>query len=332
MEIKSDGYNQLGPSAKIIYDEAQKIGIEAKILNAEKSYLELSKAGKSFITTASRFPFLSAVSSSIACDKEMTNLLIDRAGIQIPGSKKVKTKTEALKIAKDVGFPLVVKPTKGAHGKGVTSDIKDQKTLETAVDIAFKYDKEILLEKHCEGTDYRLLVFNGKVIAALKRINARIFGDGKSTIEQLIEKENQNPKRGVKYQKPLQKIFIDEDTKEVLENQNMTLESIPKKDQAVKLKSRANQSLGGEIEECTDKVHPDYQKMVVDAAKALNLKLTGADVITTDITKPLKKTKGVVIEVNDAPGFQIHHFPTHGKPINVARIVLEYLFNIKNGK
>ena len=221
---------------------------------------------------------------------------------------------------------MVIKPVNGNHGRGITTNIN---SLDEAL-IGFKEAKEVsrlvIVEKYITGEDHRLLVINNKLVAAAKRTPAHVIGDGKSTIQELVDEVNKDERRGYGHEKVLTEIDINSLTLEILKEMDMTTESVPKKGEMVKLKSTANLSTGGTAEDITELIHPYNVFMAERISEIIGLDICGIDIMAEDLTKPLNKSGGAVLEVNAGPGFRMHLQPTSGLPRNVGGHVVNMLF------
>lgn len=268
----------------------------------------------------------SCVAVDIACNKELTKELLHEYGIPVPTGKLVKSEQEALEYSEKLGYPVVVKPNFGSHGKGVSINLKNPQEVLEAYKIAAEYEDTILVEKYIKGTYYRVLVVGDKVVAASHRICAHIKGDGESTIIELVNRENNNPLRGNGHEKPLTKIKIDKVVELYLKKQNLTLEYIPDKGEIVYLRENDNISTGGVAVDVTDEVHEQNRKLLAQAAQIVGLDVAGVDISTADISKPITETGGAIIEINAAPGIRMHHYPYQGTSRNVAKAIVDMLF------
>ena len=263
-----------------------------------------------------------------ACDKEDTKYSLAQAEVQTPRGDIIRRESSLEEACRYVGFPLVVKPVDGNHGRGITVNIKN---YDDAL-IAFRSAKEssksgaIIIEKYIVGDDYRLLVINNKLVAAAVRTPAHVIGDGKSTIQQLIDEVNKDPRRGYGHENVLTQITVNDLTLSIIKANGYTLNSVLEKDKRLLLKDTANLSTGGTAEDVTDIVHPANVFMAERISKIIDLDICGIDVMTTDISKPLEETGGAVLEVNAGPGFRMHLAPTSGLPRNVAAHVIDKLF------
>ena len=326
MNMKEIRQNEgLGPSTSSIIKEAEARGIPWIRLN-KYSLCQLGYGANQKRIQATVTSETSNIGVEIACDKEETKDLLEQAEVPIPKGDIIRTE-RGLKEAVDyVGFPLVIKPVNGNHGRGITTNIN---SLDEAL-IGFKEAKEVsrlvIVEKYITGEDHRLLVINNKLVAAAKRTPAHVIGDGKSTIQELVDEVNKDERRGYGHEKVLTEIDINSLTLEILKEMDMTIESVPKKGEMVKLKSTANLSTGGTAEDITELIHPYNVFMAERISKIIGLDICGIDIMAEDLTKPLNKSGGAVLEVNAGPGFRMHLQPTSGLPRNVGGHVVDMLF------
>ncbi|MDD4504264.1 MAG: cyanophycin synthetase [Clostridiaceae bacterium] len=268
----------------------------------------------------------SCVSVDIACNKELTKSILHEHGIPVPTGKVFKSEQEALEYCEKIGYPVVVKPNYGSHGKGVSLNLKNPQEVLEAYKIAKEYEDTVLVEKYVKGSYYRVLVVGDKVVAASHRISAHVTGDGASTVRELVIKENSNPMRGEGHEKPLTKINIDKVAEQYLRKKSITLNYIPKDGEIVYLRENDNLSTGGVAIDVTDEVHEQNRKVIAQAAGIIGLDVAGVDISTADISKPLTETGGAIIEINAAPGIRMHHYPYQGTSRNVAKAIVDMLF------
>jgi cyanophycin synthetase len=318
---------RLGPSTASIIEEAESRGIPWIRLN-KYSLCQLGYGANQKRIQATVTSETSSIGVEIACDKEDTKYLLERAEVEVPRGNIIRRERSLEEACEYVGFPLVIKPIDGNHGRGITVDIKN---LEDALK-AFKHAKDssrsgaIIVEKFIKGADYRLLVINNRLVAAAIRTPAHVIGDGKSTIQELIDVVNKDERRGYGHEKVLTQITVNELTQRIIEDEGYTLDSVLKKEEKLTLKDTANLSTGGTAEDITDIVHPANVSMAERISKIIDLDICGIDIMTTDISKPLSETGGAVLEVNAGPGFRMHLSPTSGLPRNVAGPVIDKLF------
>jgi cyanophycin synthetase len=266
------------------------------------------------------------IAVEISSDKEETNTILGDLGLPVPRQEIVYSAEEAAHQAKRIGFPVVVKPYNGNHGRGVSIDLGDADQVRTAFDQAREHSGGVLVESFIEGLDHRLLVINGELVAASKRVPGHVVGDGEHTVEQLVEIVNQDPRRGIGHEKVLTRLEIDYQARRLLEQKAYTEQTVPADGEVVYLRSTANLSTGGTAIDVTDSIHPDNVEMAVRAATAIGLDVGGIDFICQDITSSYKVTRGAICEVNAAPGFRMHVAPTEGEPRDVAGKVMDMLF------
>ena len=318
----------LGPSTETIVKEAQARNIPWLLLSA-RAMVQLGYGvhQKRIQATLSSFSGILAV--ELACDKEGTKTILKDGGIPVPRGTVIQYLDELSAAIEEVGgFPIVIKPLDGNHGRGISIDVKNQQEAEEAYDLASSASKtrSVIVERYYKGSDHRILVINGKVAAVAERIPAHVVGDGRSTIEELIEITNQDPNRGDGHANVLTKITIDKTALNVLGKQGYELTSILPQGAIAYLRATANLSTGGIAVDRTDEIHPENVWIAQRVAKLIGLDIAGIDVVTDDIRKPLKEVDGVIVEVNAAPGFRMHVAPSRGLPRNIAAPVIDMLF------
>ena len=322
-EIRED--TRLGPSTGCIVEEAAKRGIPYIRLN-KHSLVQLGYGVHQKRIRATIASTTSNIAVDIACDKEETKNLLGAAEIPVPKGDVIRTE-EGLKDAVDrIGYPIVIKPIDGNHGKGNTTNITNWEQALTAFAAAKQYSRSVIVEKYITGFDFRILVINYKFICAALRTPASVVGDGKNTIQYLIDETNKDPRRGYGHEKVLTQITIDQFTQKMLDEKGYTLDTIPAKDELVLLKPTANLSTGGTSTDVTDEVHPANIMMCERIAKIIGLDICGIDIMATDLRTPVTENGGAILEVNAAPGFRMHIDPSIGLPRNVAEPVVDMLF------
>ena len=318
----------LGPSTETIIKEAEARKIPWTWLSA-RAMLQLGYGANQKRIQATLSNNTSILAVELACDKEATKTILESSGVPVPQGTVIEYLDELERAIEDIGgYPIVIKPLDGNHGRGITININDWSEAETAYDLASKASKSrsIIVEKYYQGNDHRVLVINGKVVAVAERVPARVIGDGVSTIEKLIEITNQDPKRGNGHDNVLTKITVDRTSKTVLAKQGYELDSILSPGEIAYLRDTANLSTGGIAIDRTDEIHPENRWLAQRVAKIIGLDIAGIDIVTSDISKPIRETKGTIVEVNAAPGFRMHAAPSEGLPRNVGASVLEMLF------
>ncbi|TXI80084.1 MAG: cyanophycin synthetase, partial [Flavobacteriales bacterium] len=322
-EIREE--SRLGPSTGSIVAEAVSRGIPYLRLNGQ-SLVQLGHGVHQKRIRATITSQTSNIGVEIACDKEETKQLLESYEIPVPKGRVVRTE-EGLDAALDsVGYPCVIKPIGGNHGRGATIGIKTPDEALAGFHKAKEISRSVIVERYITGLDHRLLVINHRFVAAAKRTPACVVGDGKSTITNLVEEVNKDPRRGYGHENVLTRIDIDDHTLKLLARQNYTPETVPAKDEVVYLKATANLSTGGTADDVTEVVHPFNVFLAERVSRIIDLDICGIDIMTDDITQPLRDTGGAVLEVNAAPGFRMHLDPTGGLGRNVAEPVIDMLF------
>lgn len=316
---------RLGPSTASIVDEAIARDIPWIRMN-RNSLIQLGYGVHQMRFQATITCKTSNIAVDIACNKEETKRILDNASIPVAKGSICVDEEDLKDTINKIGFPIVIKPLDGNHGKGASINVT---TLEAAIEgleYAKKYSRRVIVEKFITGHDFRVLVIDNKVIAAALRVPAHVVGDGKSTIEELIRETNKDPRRGYGHENVLTEIEVDRDTLDLLEKSNKTLESVPDNKEIIYLKSTANLSTGGTSVDVTDMMHPENVFLAERISRIIGLDVCGIDIMASNLTEPLKKNGGVILEVNAAPGFRMHLAPAEGLPRNVASPVIDMLY------
>ncbi len=328
-DLRDLGANSaLGPSTETIVTEADARKIPWMLLSA-RAMVQLGYGVHQQRIQATLSSHSGILGVELACDKEGTKTILGDAGIPVPRGTTIQYFDDLEEAINDVGgYPIVIKPLDGNHGRGITINVRYWEEAIAAYDLATEESKSrsIIVERYYEGSDHRVLVVNGKLVAVAERIPAHVTGDGGSTISELIEKTNQDPNRGDGHDNILTKIVINKTAIDVMERQGYKLDSVLPKGEVVYLRATANLSTGGIAIDRTDDIHPENIWLMERVAKVIGLDIAGIDVVTSDISKPLRETDGVIVEVNAAPGFRMHVAPSRGLPRNVAAPVLDMLF------
>ncbi len=262
----------------------------------------------------------------LASDKHAAAEALRRVGLPVPRHRLVYDLTQASDAAQSIGFPLVVKPVGTDKGVGVSVGIRSQEGLARAFETARRLNPGVLVEQQIPGNDYRLLVIDGRFVAAAQRIPAHVFGDGLRTVEELVAEENRNPLRRSGKTAPLSTIDLDEEAVETLRQSGLTTRSVPGRGQQVFLRRLASLSRGGVSVDVTAAVHPANRQLAVLAARAIGLDVAGVDFLTPDIGRPWREVGGGICEINPTPGMRAHYAPARGTPQDVAGPVFELLF------
>ncbi|MGI8950872.1 MAG: cyanophycin synthetase [Chitinophagaceae bacterium] len=316
---------RLGPSTGCLVEEAAKRNIPFIRLN-KNSLVQLGYGIHQKRIRATIASTTSNIAVDIAGDKEETKRLLGEAEIPVPQGTVVRSEESLKNAVERFDFPLVIKPIDGNHGKGNTTNITTWEQAVKALAAAQYYGESVIVEKFITGFDFRILVINYKFICAALRTPASVVGDGKNTIQYLIDETNKDSRRGYGHEKVLTQITIDQFTQKMLDEKNYTLETVPKKGELVLLKPTANLSTGGTSIDFTDEVHPINIFMCERIAKIIGLDICGIDIMAPDLRSPVTENGGAVLEVNAAPGFRMHIEPAEGLGRNVAEPVINMLF------
>jgi cyanophycin synthetase len=268
----------------------------------------------------------SSIAVDIACNKEETKRMLEMASIPV-ASGSICVDEEDLELTiKKIGYPIVIKPLDGNHGKGASINVVTWEDAQAGLAYAKQYSRRVIVEKFITGFDFRVLVIDNKLVAAAKRVPAHVLGDGKHTIQELIDLTNTDPRRGYGHENVLTEITVDRDTTDLLEKLGYTLNTVPNNGETVYLKSTANLSTGGTSVDVTDMMHPENIFLAERIARVIGLDVCGIDIMAENLTQPLKENGGVILEVNAAPGFRMHLAPSEGLPRNVAAPVIDMLY------
>lgn len=322
-EIREDV--RLGPSTGSLVEEAIRRNIPYIRLNRH-SLVQLGYGKNQRRIQATVASTTSSIAVELACDKEETKNILEAASIPVPKGFIITAEDELEHMVRKVGFPMVIKPVNGNHGKGATTNILSLEAAREAFTAAKRYSRSVICERFITGRDFRVLVVDYKFVAAALRTPAAVTGDGSSTIAALIEKVNEDPRRGYGHEKVLTSIKVDDATLFMLEKYGYTLESVPAAGEEVWLKPTANLSTGGTSKDITDFVHPSNIVMCERIARVIGLDICGIDIMASDLSQPLAETGGAVLEVNAAPGFRMHLEPAEGIARNVAEPVIDMLY------
>ena len=268
----------------------------------------------------------SSIAVDIACNKEETKRMLDNASIPVASGSICVDEEDLEACIKKIGYPIVLKPLDGNHGKGASINVKTWEDAVAGLEYAKKYSRRIIVEKFITGFDFRVLIIDNKLVAAAKRVPAHVLGDGTNNIQQLIDTTNLDPRRGYGHENVLTQIDVDRDTLDLLEKLEYTLETVPKKGETVYLKSTANLSTGGTSVDVTDMMHPENVFLCERISRVIGLDICGVDIMAENLTQPLKENGGCILEVNAAPGFRMHLAPSEGLPRNVASPVIDMLY------
>ncbi len=322
-EIRED--TRLGPSTGSIVDEAIARDIPWIRLN-NQSLVQLGYGKNQVRFRATMTEKTSSIAVDLASNKDETKRMLQDAAIPVASGITISTIAGVDDAIRKVGFPLVFKPLDGNHGRGISINIRTREDAIAAFEHAAKISRKVIVERFITGYDFRVLVIDNKMVAAALRDPAHVVGDGQLTIQQLIDKENTDPRRGYGHENVLTLISVDRDTLDLLDKKGYTLETVPAAGEKVFVKSTANLSTGGTSVDVTDHVHPQNVFICERISKIIGLDICGIDIMAKNLSEPLNETGGVILEVNAAPGFRMHIAPSEGLPRNVAGHVIDMLY------
>ncbi|MGL6204755.1 MAG: cyanophycin synthetase, partial [Giesbergeria sp.] len=313
----------LGPSTACIVTAATDRGIPHIRLN-DGNLVQLGYGAAQRRIWTAETERTSAIAEGIASDKDLTKSLLKSCGVPIPEGQIVHSPAQAWEAAQDIGLPVVVKPSDGNHGRGVTLDLRKQEDIEAAYHVAYPEGSDVMVERYIPGDEHRLLVVDGKLVAAARGELVCITGNGRSTVAELIASQlNSDPRRGYEEEYPLDLIDVATDAKVQLElkRQDLDAQSVPAAGRVVVVQRNGNMAV-----DCTDDVHPEVAHMAALAAKVVGLDIAGIDLVAQDISKPLNAQGGAIVEVNAGPGLLMHLKPAVGAPRPVGQAIVEHLF------
>jgi cyanophycin synthetase len=316
----------LGPSTEALVREAEARGIPWVELEV-RNLLQFGYGVHQKRVQASLTAYSNILGVELACDKESTRQMLGNAGIPVPKGTVIYSLRELADSLDWLGgYPIVVKPLDGNHGRGITLDVNSWEDAEEAYDKAREVSDGVIVEHYYRGRDHRILVVNHKVVAVSERVPAHVVGNGKDSIEALIEQVNRDPRRGEGHDNILTQIQLDRTTDRLLSAQNYSLDTVLESGKRCYLRETANLSTGGIAIDRTDEIHPDTVWIAERASRLIDLDVVGIDVVTTDISQPLQTVNGVIVEVNAAPGLRMHVAPSEGVARNVAAPIIDMLF------
>ena len=313
----------LGPSTAAIVGAAIDRGIPHMRLNAG-NLVQLGYGATQRRIWTAETDYTSAIAESIASDKELTKSLLASCGVPVPEGQVVESAEEAWEAAQDIGLPVAVKPSDANHGRGVSLELTTREEVIAAYAVAEPEGSDVMVERFIRGSEHRLLVVGGQVVAAARGEIITVTGDGTSTVAQLIESQlNSDPRRGAEEEFPLDVIVLDTDAKLQLELKRQDLDgaSVPTSGRVVTIQRNGNMAI-----DCTDQVHPDVAHAAVLAARVVGLDIAGVDLVAQDISRPLAAQGGAIVEVNAGPGLLMHLKPAVGSPRPVGRAICDHLF------
>jgi cyanophycin synthetase len=286
--------------------EAVKRGIPWYRLVPRKPFVQLGQGHRQKHIRESATSHTSSTARYLSKDKNATSLLLARIGIPVPRQRLVTSVEQALQAAEDIGYPVVTKPLDRGNGRGVSVGLAHADALRWGFAEACKYGEQVIVEQFVAGEDHRILVINGRMVAAAKRIPGHVVGDGDRTIAELVAAANEDPRRGHEYDKLMVRLEFDAQADQVLAEAGLTRDSVPSRGEIVPLRRTANVSTGGTCVDVTEIIHPDNRDAAIRASRVLDLNIAGADFLSTDIARSYREIGGGICEVNFSPGLRPH--------------------------
>lgn len=313
----------LGPSTACIVDAAEERRIPT-IRLSEGNLVQLGHGIKQRRIWTAESDQTGAIAESISRDKDLTKTLLENCGLPVPEGRLVESPEDAWDAAEDIGLPVVVKPCDANHGRGVFIDLNTRQEVESAYTVALEEGSGVLVERFVKGLEHRLLIVGGKLAAAARGEPIFIVGDGKSTVQQLLDILNSDPRRGLLEEHLLDPVLLEREPAAALElqRQNLTTESIPAAGRRILLLRNGNVST-----DITDLVHPSVAAAASLAARIVGLDIAGVDIVAEDISKPLADQAGAIVEVNAGPGLLMHLKPSEGEARPVGQAIVSSLFS-----
>lgn len=315
----------LGPSTRSIVNAAVARGIPVRRLN-DASLVQLGWGVRQRRIMAAATDRTCTIAEEIAKSKDLTKVILRSAGVPVPAGVIAHGADQAWNEAQALGAPVTVKPVDGNQGRAVAVNLTTEEQVRRAYEAVARRGSDAIVEEYVTGKDYRLLVVGERLIAAATRVPAHVIGDGVHTVEELVARENENPRRGDHHALPLSKIPLDEISLGVLSDQDLTSASVPAADDFVFIRRNGNLSTGGTAVDVTDSVHPLNAAYAVTAARSVGLDIAGIDIVAEDISLPIDEQGGRVIEVNSAPGLRMHLEPSEGSSQPVGEAIIDMMF------
>ena len=316
----------LGPSTGCIVEAAtsKERRIPAIRMLADGNLVQLGYGARSRRIWTAETDRTSAIAETISRDKDLTKTLLQFCGVPVPEGRVVDSPADAWEAAEEIGVPVVVKPYDGNHGRGVFTNLVERGEVEKAYAAAINEGSGVIVERYVRGSEHRLLVVGGKLVAAARGETAAVVGDGKLTINQLIDLQiNSDPRRGAAEEFPLDEIILADNPVALHEvaRQGFAPDSVPPAGREVLVVRTGNHTA-----DITDLVHPSVADTVSLAARVVGLDIAGVDLVCEDISRPLDEQRGAIVEVNAGPGLLMHIKPASGEARPVGRAIVEHLF------
>ncbi|MDR0578679.1 MAG: cyanophycin synthetase [Candidatus Accumulibacter sp.] len=312
----------LGPSTASIVEAADDRGIPRIRLLETGNLVQLGHGAAMRRIWTAETDRTSAIAEGISRDKDLTKRLLRDCGVPVPEGREADSAEDAWEAARDIGLPVCVKPVDGNHGRGVFIDVRTREDVEMAYGVAAGEGSGVLVERSIPGSEHRLLVIGGRLVAANRGDAVKVIGDGAHDVRELVERQiNSDPRRGPSESHPLSRIRMDSAARIELARQKLAPEAIPDAGREVLIQRNANHEF-----DVTDEVHPETAEIAALAARVVGLDIAGIDLVCEDISRPLAEQGGAIVEVNAGPGLLMHLKPGAGKPRPVGKAIVDHLF------
>jgi len=322
----------IGTSTAAVLAAAQRRGIPCTRITEHANLFQLGWGSRQRRLQATLTGATSQVAVEMASNKHLTKTLLRQAGLPVPAGDIVTSAAQALRVARGLRGAVTVKPLDANQGKGVSAMCRSEAEINAAFERARQHGRQVIVERHLTGHDYRVLVTGGVIAAAARRRPPIVTGDGASTITALVEAENRHPARGEGHSNILTRIALDEHALATLRRQGYGADSVPDAGVAVTLRDNANLSTGGTAEDVTDLLAPSTARLCIRAALTIGLDVAGIDIVCEDIARPLDAQHGGIIEVNAAPGIRMHQHPSSGTARDAGAAIVQAMFGDDDGR
>jgi len=326
------GTAALDQTAMALIREARRRDIPWFVLDRRRRIVQLGQGCKLRRIRETVTDATPAITTWIQADKSTTNRLLAGLHFPVPKQARVSDAEAAVSAAQKVGYPVAVKPLDSGKGRGISLMVSDDDAVRAAFAIARRYSAHVIIENHIVGADYRVLIVDGRMRAAAKRLPAAVTGDGQRTIADLVAEVNKDPRRGVGFSRLMNRIELDAQSDALLTKQGHSRKSVPKHGELVLLRETANISTGGTAVDVTDVVHPENRWMLERAVRVTGADIAGVDFLSPDISRSYREAGGAICEINASPGLRPHQI-AEGPPRDVVGPIVDMLFPEKgNGR
>ena len=326
----------IGSSASAILAAAHERNIPVQRISEDADLFQLGWGCKQKRIQATSTSDTSQIAVRVAGDKQLARQLLAEAGVPVPQGEVVTSIDDALRVARRLGGPVVVKPEDARQGEGVTVGCTTSAEIEQAYAFARKHGRRIIVERSVAGDDYRVLVAGGKVAAASRRRPAHVVGDGEHTIRELVDIENRNPARRIEptagHTNILTPLRLDTHAEDLLRKQGYAPDAVAPAGTTVWLRGNADLSTGGTFDDVTELLPDVTRRLCVRAAAKIGLDVAGVDIVCRDISRPLEGQGGAVIEVNAAPAIDMHPYPGSGQARGAGDAIVDALMGSSDGR